>query len=238
MRKIIMIGDSTMHFNDISTYPQTGWGQGLELYCKRDVQIINLAQNGRSTKSFISEGLFDEALSYITKGDFVICQFGHNDEKIEDKSRGTNKDLDFLSNLEFMHNEVIKKGADIVFATSISRRNFIDGLCIDSHLGYPQAMLNWANKNNYICIDLNKLTLDLYNQLGEEATKKFHMVFDKGIYKNYPNGLCDNSHLRMEGAIMVSDLFVKAIMQTNSAIKDFFINLDEIEEVNERMLEK
>lgn len=231
-----MIGDSTMHFNDINTYPQMGWGQVLNLFCKRDVYIHDLAENGRSTKSFIKEGLFDKALSLLNKGDYVICQFGHNDEKVEDITRGTNKDYDYLTNLKYFHDEVIKKGANIVFATSITRRKFINGICIDTHKGYPQAMLKFCKENNYTCIDLNKLTLDLYNELGEEETKKFHMIFKENQYENYPEGKEDNSHLMIDGAIMVSKLFVKALKKTDSKLNDFFIDLDEKIEIDERML--
>ena len=52
------------------------------------------------------------------------------------------------------------------------------------HLDYPDAMLEFCLNNGYTCIDLNKLTINLYNKLGEEASKKFHMIFNKGIYKN------------------------------------------------------
>ena len=62
MRNIYMIGDSTMQYNDIFTYPQTGWGQVLHLFAKKDVRIYDHAKNGRSSKSFIERS----NVGYIT----------------------------------------------------------------------------------------------------------------------------------------------------------------------------
>lgn len=236
MTKIYMIGDSTMQYNNIYAYPQTGWGQVLHLFCKNDCLVEVHAKNGRSTKSFIDEGRFDVVLQKLNKGDFVICQFGHNDEKEEDKTRYTQKDTTYIDNLKYFKEKVEEKGSHIVFATSISRRKFLNGICVDTHKGYPQAMLNYCKNNNLTCIDLNQLTLDLYNKLGEEETKKFHMIFDKNKYVNYPDGKLDNSHLVYEGAIMVSNLFVSEILKIEDPIKECFLDLSNKEEIDERML--
>lgn len=235
MRNIYMIGDSTMQYNNIFTYPQTGWGQVLHLFAKEDVRIYDYAKNGRSSKSFIDEGLFDKVLDQLKKDDYVICQFGHNDEK-EDKLRHTDKNTTYLENLEYIKQKCHKKGANVIFATSISRRKFVDGICIDTHLGYPQAMKEFCDKKGYECIDLNKITLELYNALGEEETKKFHMIFAKDTYSNYPLGKEDNSHLSYDGAIMVAQSFVVALSQTNSSLKDYFYDLKMNYEVDEKML--
>ena len=235
MRNIYMIGDSTMQYNDIFTYPQTGWGQVLHLFAKKDVKIYDHAKNGRSSKSFIEEGLFDIVLNNLQKGDYVICQFGHNDEK-NDEARHTDKDSTYLENLEYIRRKCIEKQAQIVFATSISRRKFIDGECIDTHLGYPQAMKEFCDKKGYECIDLNKITLEMYNILGEEKTKKFHMIFPKDTFVNYPLGKEDNSHLSYEGAIMVAQSFVVALYETNSSMQDLFLDLKTNYKVDEDML--
>ena len=86
MNKIYLIGDSTCHHNTKETYPQTGWGQVFCNYVVNNYEVINLAQNGRSSKSFYDEGLFKEVEENIQKGDLLFIQFGHNDEK-EDELR-------------------------------------------------------------------------------------------------------------------------------------------------------
>ena len=235
MKKIFMIGDSTMQFNNIYAYPQMGWGQVLHLFAKNDVIIEDHAKNGRSSKSFKEEGLFDVVLSRIQKGDYLICQFGHNDEKL-DEERHTIQNDTYLKHLAYYREKCEEKGAHVVFATSIARRLFKDGVCYDSHQGYPQAMLKWCNENNYTCIDLNKMTLDLYNKIGEEEAAKYHMIFPAGVYENYPEGKTDNSHLVLEGALMVARFFVKEISKTNDPIKECFLDLNEKEEIDQRML--
>ena len=235
MKKIFMIGDSTMQFNNAYSYPPTGWGQVLPIFTKPEYQIIDLAKNGRSTKSFIDEGRFKEIEEHLQKGDFIICQFGHNDEK-DDPLRHTDPNGSYLENLAYFAAPAKEKGAHIVFATSISRRSFKNGVCQDTHKGYPQAMKKWCEENNYTCIDLNTLTLNLYNELGEEATKKFHVIFPANTYTNYPEGKTDNSHLLYEGAHMVSELFVSALAKTNDPLKNCFLDLDNKEEIDWKML--
>lgn len=236
MKKIYMIGDSTMQYNNFQTYPQTGWGQTLGLFAHEDVTILDYAKNGRSTKSFIDEKRFDKVLSKLEKGDYVICQFGHNDEKSNDPARYTTPNDTYIKNLAYFHDEVTKRGCGFVLATSISRRKFVDGLCQDTHKGYPQAMFKFAKENNIPCVDLNQMTLDLYNELGEEETKKFHMIFGPGLYETYPDGKDDSSHLRYDGAYMISKLFVKGLFETNSPLKEWFYNLNEKADIDWAML--
>jgi lysophospholipase L1-like esterase len=78
-----MIGDSTMADKKPSTEPERGWGQMLQSFFKDSVKIVNYAQNGRSSKSFIDEGLWQAVLDGLQPGDYVIIQFGHNDNKEE-----------------------------------------------------------------------------------------------------------------------------------------------------------
>ena len=233
---IYMMGDSTMKFNNFYSYPQNGWGQVLNLFTKEGILVFDDAENGRSSKSFISEGRFDNILNRLQKGDYVICQFGHNDEKIQDPNRYTEPYGEYTDNLLYFAKEVEKKGCHIVYATSITRHKFENGVCVNSHGDYPKAMLDFAKKYNYTCIDLNKLTMDLYTKLGEEKSKKFHMIFGPNIYNLYPEGKDDHSHLMYEGAVLVAELFVREILKTNDSIKNCFIDLDNQPEIDWNML--
>lgn len=236
MMKIFMMGDSTMKYNNIFRYPQVGWGQVLHLFVKNEWLIEDHAENGRSTKSFIEEKRFDAILNKMQQGDFVICQFGHNDEKITDPTRYTEPYGSYQENLKYFAQEVTKLGGHIVFATSITRHKFENNKCVDTHQDYPKAMLDFAKKYGYTCIDLNKLTKEYYTKLGEEATKKFHMIFPPNVYSNYPEGKDDHSHLRMEGALLVAELFVRALAKTNDPLKDCFLDLTTKDVIDEKML--
>lgn len=234
--KIHMMGDSTMKYNNFYTYPQVGWGQVLHLFVKNEWLVIDYAENGRSTKSFIDEGRFAHILDNMESGDFVICAFGHNDEKKYDPTRYTEPYGDYQKNLLYFKTEVEKKGGTIVYATPITRHKFVDGVCVNSHGEYPQAMLDFCKENNATCVDLNKLTIDLYNKVGEEESKKFHLIFPAGRYSNCPEGKDDHSHLVYAGAVMVAELFARAIAKTDSPIKDCFIDLDAAIEIDWAML--
>ena len=234
--RIFTIGDSTMKYNNIYTYPQTGWGQVLHLFTKNEWLVEDHAENGRSTKSFIEEKRFDKVLEKMEKGDFVICQFGHNDEKIQDPNRYTEPFGTYQANLQYIAKKVIEHGGHIVFATSITRHKFENGVCINTHGDYPKAMLEFAKENGYTCIDMNKLTMDLYTKLGEEKTKKFHMIFEKNKYSNYLEGKDDHSHLVYEGALVIAQLFVEEIYKTNDPIKNCFLDLNQKEAIDYEML--
>ena len=72
MNKIYLLGDSTCQTNNEDTYPQTGWGQLLNLFVNENYEVVNLAKNGRSTKSFIDEGLFETCKNNLKENDIVI----------------------------------------------------------------------------------------------------------------------------------------------------------------------
>lgn len=236
MANIHMMGDSTMKRNNFYSYPQFGWGQGIESFVNDGVLVFNYAENGRSTKSFIDEGRFDILLSNLKKGDFVICSFGHNDEKKYDESRYTEPFGEYQKNLKYFKDEVEKRGCHIVYATSITRHQFKDGVCVNSHGDYPKAMLEFARDNNVTCIDLNKLSIDLYNKLGEEETKRFHMIYPAHTYFNNSEAKDDHSHLRNEGAIIMAYLFVSALSKTNDKLNELFIDLSKENMVDYKML--
>lgn len=235
MSVIYMMGDSTMRYNKITRYPQSGWGQYLNLFTKDFVVIENHAENGRSTKSFIDEGRFKAIYDKLVPGDFVICQFGHNDEKISDPLRYADY-TDYEKNLDFFAKSVEEKGANIIFATPITRHKFVDGVCVETHKEYPRVMKEYCAKTNHICIDLNEMTKTLYTKLGEKASSSFHMIFAQNTYPNYPEGKDDHSHLRPSGAIMIAEMFSKEIRKTDSAINDLLIDLGEKDIIDEKML--
>lgn len=209
IERIVTLGDSTMQFNNQFKYPQTGWPQALERFLRRDCPILNFAKNGRSTKSFIEQGLFAEALEAIREKDLVLIEFGHNDSKIEDASRYTTPFGTYQENLKYMVEEILKKKAQVILLTSITERKFKDGQLLKTHGDYPQAVKDLAKELNVACIDLFEKTREVLLKEGEELSKRFYMNFEAGLYDNKPEGSTDDTHLRYEGAYMVADCFYK-----------------------------
>jgi lysophospholipase L1-like esterase len=118
MKKIYWAGDSTVKDNYIDTYPRTGIAQGLRLYLKSDVIIINHAENARSTKNFISEGRLDKLAKEISRGDFLFIEFGHNDWN-EDPNRHTKPFGNYKTNLAKMVKTALERDAYPVLITPL-----------------------------------------------------------------------------------------------------------------------
>lgn len=225
MKTIYMIGDSIMQTNKYATYPQTGWGQVLNLFVRDDVNVINLAKNGTSSKSFLSLKLFDPVIKNIKEGDLLIVGFGHNDEKSYDLERFTEPFTSFKNNLRYFYDIANEKKAKVIFTTPVIRRQYKDGLLVDTHGDYVQAIKEVAVELHIPYIDLNSLTTDFYNKIGEEKSRAYFMNFDRNIYENFPNGSSDNSHQRYKGAVQIAKLFVEEVFRQELEEIEYFLEL-------------
>lgn len=192
MNAIYYIGDSTVQFNKIDTYPQTGMSQVLELFTQEGMRVHPHGKNGRSTKSFLEEGRFAPVVSGLTEGDFLFIQFGHNDEK-PDPARHTDAFGSYQENLRYFIREARRKGAYPVLITPIARRLFDeDGhFRPGSHGDYPEAMRQVGDEMQVPVADLTALTEAYLAQLGDEASKPLFV---------WP---ADNTHLKPEGAVQM-----------------------------------
>ena len=122
---VFMIGDSTMANKPLAKENQErGWGQMLPIYLQGKIKVDNHAVNGRSSKSFMDEGRWDKVMEKLRPGDFVIIQFGHNDEKEKSPDRYTVPGGSFDDNLRRYVNDTKSKGATPILMNSIARRNF------------------------------------------------------------------------------------------------------------------
>ncbi len=201
--RILCLGDSIMQYNDCTTYPQTGWVQELSRFFPCGTEFLNFAKNGRSTKSFIDEGRFDEVKKAARKGDFALIQFGHNDEKKQDSARYTSPDEGgaYRANLALFVEELRALGVKPIVLSPMARRKFVAANRMeDTHGAYPAAALAEAKKLGVPAIDMASLTFACLERAGEEKSRRFFMHFDAGEYDNFPDGKSDNSHLRPDGA--------------------------------------
>src|ERR1700730_725286 len=117
--KVWLVGDSTMSIKEVKAYPETGWGMPFANFFDSTVVVENRAKNGRSTKSFIAEGLWQYVVDNLEPGDYVFIQFGHNDEGKEKVGRYTTPD-EFKLNLIRYVNETKNKKANPVLITPVA----------------------------------------------------------------------------------------------------------------------
>lgn len=230
--KIYWTGDSTVKENDFTTYPQTGIGQGMRLFLKKEVLIKNYAENGRSTKSFIDESRLATVYNEISEGDILLIQFGHNDAKQEDPNRYAEPFGEFQENLERFVNVARNKKAYPVLITPLCRRWFIDEnhMQEDIHGDYPRAMIEVARRLEVPCIDLFQSSKDVIEAVGFKESKKYFMNLAPSEYANYPEGLEDNTHLRYEGAVTFAALISTGLKDLGGIYLELLSNPDRLSE--------
>lgn len=213
---IFMVGDSTMADKPvIPPNPERGWGQLLPLYFKEGVRIENHAANGRSSKSFIDEGRWKAVLQKLQPRDFVIIQFGHNDEKVKSPDRYTTPFGTFAANLTRYVRETREHKATPILCTSVARRKFdADGRLIDTHGDYIVATRQVAAEHHVPLLDLNKDTSALLTSMGPEQSKRLFDWIPAGEFARRPDGWKDDTHFNAFGACRVCDL-AAAEIKTN-----------------------
>lgn len=198
---IHLIGASTCSDYEEKYRPQYGWGEMLSQELG-GVTVVNHAKPGRSTKSFIAEGRWDKCLAGLKKGDLLLINFGHNDQK-KDTARHTAPYGEYYSNLCRFIGEARDKGAVPVIVTSVSRRRFDENGKLQRTLGrYPEAARKAAADTRTPLIDLEKQTSEWLKSLGDEASKPYYMVSVNGT---------DNTHLTQAGATVVAGMVAKGL---------------------------
>ncbi|SFU15291.1 Lysophospholipase L1 [Algoriphagus locisalis] len=208
-----LVGDSTMADKPYAgSNPEKGWGQVFPLYFKEGIRFENHAMNGRSTKSFRAEGRWDVVMERLSEGDYVIIEFGHNDQKINSADRYAYADSSYRDNLIRFVNEVREKGGKAVLATPISRRSFGEnGVLTDTHGRYSEVVREVAAEMEVPLFDLHKKTIEVLEQFGVEKSKELFLHYSPGDYSQFPEGREDNTHLSPTGAFKVSDLAVEEL---------------------------
>ncbi len=211
-----LMGDSTMADKDLSKEnPERGWGQRLPSHLDTMVTVCNYAQNGRSTKSFIDRGLWDQVKRDLKPGEYLFIQFGHNDSKKDDPARYAPAFGAYQENLRTFIDYALEKGAKPVLFTPVSRRWFDDEgkLKKDCHGDYPEAVFQVAKEYGIPVIDANAITQAWLESLGDEASRKYYMWVEPGTCPRHPDGLVDNTHTNVAGARKLVELLLPAITE-------------------------
>ena len=193
--------------------PERGWGQIFPLYLKDGVRVVNLAMNGRSSKSFRDEGRWAPVVLDLRPGDFVIIQFGHNDEKKEDPKRYAEPFGAFKQNLERYVREVREKKGKPILATPVTRRSFgaNSAELRDTHGDYSVAVRQVAAEQHVPLLELHRRSADLVAKLGPDLSKRLYMWVEPGEFASVPEGKKDDTHFNAYGASRICDLAAEEI---------------------------
>ena len=245
---IFMIGDSTMADKDMKKAPEErGWGMVLQGFLTENVIVDNHAVNGRSSKSFITEGRWQKVYDKMKPGDYLVIQFGHNDEKSKDSLRYTRPQQDFAENYRTFIRGAKEKGATPIVMNCVARRNFFNAktkeeiddealrsvnrdkysgeekinsdTLVDTHGEYAKVPAAVAKEMNVVFIDANKISTDLENKLGVKGSRELHMIKHNGK---------DNTHYNVEGAHEIASRLVDAMAEKVPCLKKYVRHYDYI----------
>ena len=216
---VFLCGNSTVV--DQEQEPWASWGQMITRWFDDRVVIANYAESGLSATTFLAQLRLDKILSQLKKGDYVICEFGHNDEK--EKKAGDGAWYSYTRNLKIFVDRVREKGGHIIFVTPTARRFFEDDhkTLRNTHGDYPEAMRTVARRENVPYIELNGMTTTLYETLGFEGSKKALVHYPANTFANQPQPLADNTHFNPYGAWQVAKLIVMGLKQIHSPLAGY-----------------
>ena len=198
--KIVLVGDSTV--ND-----EGGWGTGFQASLGPDVEVVNLAMNGRSSKSFRDEGRWPPAVA--AGADYILIQFGHNDGPGNGPERETDPKTTYRANLLRYIAEARASGATPVIVTSIVRRVFMpDGrIQADSLVPYVAEARLVAAEAEAPLMDMYAVTKAHCESLGPEKTAELNATL--------PDGRADTTHLGAAGrkaiGVLAAREFVRVV---------------------------
>jgi len=192
--RIALVGDSTMT-------DKIGWGSGFRRYVADDAVLLNLARNGRSSKSYAAEGHWSDALRQHPS--YILVQFGHNDIPGKGLDRETTLPI-FRANMARYVDEARAAGVKPILVTPLTRRYFaLDGH-IHSDLGeYAEATRSVAAEKNVPLIDLHAKSIEVLDRLGPAISPAL------GPLK--PDGTLDKTHLNEEGSALFGALMAEEV---------------------------
>jgi len=214
---VYLIGDYTVADFPKSAAPQMGWGSLLSCALPRDVMVHNDAvpgssglvteTRGTSSKSYLVSGKFARVEASLHAGDFLLIQFGHEDERSFDISVYTNPETTFRDNLKHYIDAARAKGAVPVLISPLSRRSFYKGVMIDSHRPYADAVRATAQETKTPLIDLTADSMAWLKSVGDADSQKYFLaIAPNSINLDHPTGSRDDADLTELGSRAVARL--------------------------------
>lgn len=195
--RIVLAGDSTVEAG-------SGWGPGFAKCLTADVQLINMARGGRSSRSFIAEGSWKKCLDL--KPDFIFIQFGHNDQPGHGADRETDPQTTYRQFMTQYVDDARAAGIKPVLITSLSRRQWGDDGKIHSTLiPNVQVVKEIAAQKNVPLIDLHQRSIELYEKLGKAGCDELSPRKGDGF---------DGTHLNAKGSDIIGRIVADELKKT------------------------
>lgn len=216
---LFLCGNSTVV--DQNEEPYASWGQMIPCWFNPGVAISNHAESGLSAATFLGSNRLDKVLAMMRKGDYVFCEFGHNDQK--EHRPGDGAWYSFQYNLKRFIDLVREKGGHIIFVTPTQRRAWdsTNTHIIETHGDYPDAMRDVAKRENVPLIELHDMTRTFFETLGFENSKKSLVHYPAGTFAGQKKDLADNTHFNPYGAYEVAKMMVMGMKSIGLPVTQF-----------------
>ena len=205
---LFLVGNSTVV--DEAFEPWTGWGQMITRFLKPEIAVANYAESGQAANTFVSSRRWEKLRSQLRPNDFVLIEFGHNDQK--QKGEGKGPFTSFTSDLKFLVDQTREMGGIPILVTPMHRRFFeADGKVKNTHGEYPEAVRALARAENVVLIDLTAMSASLYESWGEEGSKKAFVHYPARTFPGQNDALADNTHFNAYGAYEIAKCIVQGL---------------------------
>jgi lysophospholipase L1-like esterase len=218
---LFLIGDSTVCNR---TRGQLGWGDPVAgWFDPSKITVTNRALGGRSSRTFLTEGLWDKVLGELKPGDFVLMQFGHNDggslddAKARASLKGSSDESRVVTNkvsgkIETIHtygwylrryiSDAKAKGATPIVLSLVPRKIWKDGKVVRASSDYARWAAEAAKAEGVAFVDLNEIVARHYEELGQEKVN--NLFADEHTHTN-PEGAKLNAQCVVEGLRALKD---------------------------------
>ena len=207
---VFLCGNSTVVDQDDE--PWASWGQMITRWFNDSVCFCNLAESGETASTFIAAGRLKKGLSMMKSGDYIIMEFGHNDQK--QKFAGAGAYYNFATALKTFVDEARQRGATPIFITPTQRRSFDEqGRIKETHANYPEAMAWVAEREGCKLIDLHLMTRQLFEAMGEEGSKRAFVHYPAGSYPGQTKAFADNTHFNPYGAYQIAKCVIEGLIE-------------------------
>ena len=207
---VYLAGDSTV--TDQKDEPWATWGMMIPAFFDQGTAVANHAESGLALSSFVAQNRLAKILSTMKAGDYVMIQFGHNDQKETGPEAGADKG--YSKRLAAFIDEVKAKGAHPVVVTPVERRRFRDGKPYGTLQDYAAAAKKVAAEKGVPVIDLNAMSLKFYEALGEEGSKKAFVHYPANTVPDQPQALKDDTHHNPYGGFELAKCVVQGIKES------------------------
>lgn len=209
---VFLCGNSTVVDQDDE--PWASWGQMITRWFTDSVCFCNLAESGETATTFIAAGRLKKGLSMMKPGDYIIMEFGHNDQK--QKMPGAGAYYNFSTALKTFVDEARRRGATPIFVTPTQRRQFDAlGHIVETHGNYPEAMQWVARQEKCKLIDLHQMTRTLFEAMGVEGSKRAFVHYPAGSYPGQDKPFVDNTHFNPYGAYQIAKCVIEGLLEAH-----------------------